>query len=210
MTPVDVLIPTYCRPIALALTLTSLISQAFTSFRVIVSDQTEDADAATDPGVSVPVRVLRASGHEVSLLKHLPRRGMAEQRQFLLDQCQAPLALFLDDDVLLGPHALQLLVATIEAERCGFVGSPVVGLSYAQDVRPDEQDIEFWDGPVRPEDVTPGSAAWERWRLHNAANVWHVQRRLGISHERPRTYRVAWVGGCVLYDVAALRAAGAF
>jgi hypothetical protein len=86
----------------------------------------------------------------------------------------------------------------------------VLGLSYDGDVRPEEEHIELWDGPVMPEDVRPGTPAWDRYRLHNAANLWHVQRRLGIPTERQRVYKVAWVGGCVLYDVDKLRRAGGY
>lgn len=40
----------------------------------------------------------------------------------------------------------------------------------------------------------------------NAANLHHLAARvLG-----KRTYRVAWIGGCVLYDVSCLRAVGGF
>ena len=58
----------------------------------------------------------------MTIRKHLPRRGMAEQRQFLLDSVQAPYALFLDDDVILEPDLLGRLVDTIAFYRCGFVG----------------------------------------------------------------------------------------
>ncbi|MEB3210637.1 MAG: glycosyltransferase [Leptolyngbyaceae bacterium] len=44
MPTIDVLIPTYNRPDALVVTLTSLCAQAYRDFRVIVSDQTEDQD----------------------------------------------------------------------------------------------------------------------------------------------------------------------
>jgi hypothetical protein len=30
--------------------------------------------------------------------------------------------------------------------------------------------------------------------------MYHVQKRLGLTPDAARTYRVAWVGGCVLYD----------
>jgi GT2 family glycosyltransferase len=43
MTPaVDILIPTCCRPAALAVTLISLCAQTFRDFCVVISDQTED------------------------------------------------------------------------------------------------------------------------------------------------------------------------
>ncbi len=208
--PIDVLIPTYNRPAALAVTLTSLVSQTFRRFRVIVSDQTEVADVADSDEIKAVVRVLRSHGNPVHLLKHLPRRGMAEQRQYLLDQARAPHVLFLDDDVILESFVIENMFNAIKEEGCGFVGAALVGLSYIKDVRPKEQAITFWEGPVRPEVVYRGSEAWERWPLHNAANLYHVQQRLHLSADNPKKYRVAWVGGCVLYDAAKLRDVGGF
>jgi GT2 family glycosyltransferase len=206
----DVLIPTYARPIALAVTLTSLALATLPDFRVVVSDQNDDMDMAAIPEIHAVMRVLRLHGHSIEIHKHVPRRGMAEQRQFLLDHSWEPYALFLDDDLIVEPDVPHRMLCAIQGQQCGFVGCPVIGLSYACDVRTDEQQIEFWEGRVEPESVRPGSAAWERYRLHNAANPLHVQRRLGLTRERQRLYRVAWVGGCVLYDVAKLRAAGGF
>ena len=208
---VDVLIPTYRRPVPLAVTLAWLVGQTFTSFRVVISDQSEDFDIAGDPAVVSVLRVLRALGREVEVHKHLPRRGMAEQRRFLLEQCRARYALFLDDDVILEPRVLERLVSVIEREGCGFAGGAVIGLSHLHDERPDEQQVELWGGRVEPEEVVPDGPGWERWRLHNAANPWHIQQRLGLStNSEPQAYRVAWVGGCVLDDVEALRDVGGF
>ncbi|WP_199320411.1 glycosyltransferase family 2 protein [Leptolyngbya sp. FACHB-261] len=207
---VDVLIPTYCRPVALAVTLTSLAAQTYRDFRLVISDQSEDLDPTKTGEVQAVVRLLRAHGHCVEIYKHLPRQGMAEQRQFLLDQANAPYSLFLDDDLLLEPWVVSQMVKAIQAENCGFVGSALSGLSFLGDVRPQEQSIEFWEGPVEPEVVQPGTPQWERYRLHNAANIYHLQERLGLSPEQPRKYRVAWVGGCVLYDTAKLRELGGY
>lgn len=207
---VDVLIPAYSRLGALAVTLATLAGQTFRDFRVVISDQTEDADAAATPEVVAVLRLLQAHGHPVEVHKHLPRRGMAEQRQFLLDRARAPYALFLDADLLLEPWVLAQMVRALREERCGFVGCAAPGLSFLQDVRPHEQHVEFWEGPVRPETVLPGTPAWERHRLHNGANLLHVAARLDLTPERPRRYKVAWVGACVLYDTACLRAAGGF
>lgn len=207
---VDVLIPSFNRPAALAVTLTSLAHQAFSDFRVIVSDQTEEYDVAALGEVLAPKRVLEAHGHEVRIVKHLPRRGMAEQRAFLLEQATAPYVLFLDDDLILEPWVIGNLVRAIEEEACGFVGSPVIGLSYVGDVRPHEQAIEFWDGPVRPEIIEPNGPGWERWKLHNAANIYHVQQQLSVTPGQQRKYKVAWVGACALYDTEKLRSAGGY
>jgi len=216
----DILIPTCRRPAALAVTLGSLCAQTLPGFGVVVSDQTEDSDPLSAGEVRAVVRLLRAQGRPVTLCKHLPRRGMAEHRQFLLDQARASYVLYLDDDVILEPDVVQRMLAVIEKEGCGLVGCGLIGLSYLDDVRPHEQSIEFWDGPVRPEEIRPGSPQWDRYRLHNAANLWHVQEQLGLgaapdhkAAQVPRPalrYRVAWIGGCVMYDRAKLRSVGGF
>ncbi len=210
MTDVDVLIPTLARPGALAVALTSLGSQTLRPLRVVISDQSEEAPAWEHPEVRAAVRYLRVRGNAVECHRHLPRRGIAEHRQSLLDRAEARHSLFLDDDVICEPDLLARLDRALRRERCGFVGSALIGLSYVEDVRPPQQHIELWDGPVEPEEVRPGSAAWDRAPLHAAANLWHVQQRLAIPREESRLYKVAWVGGCVLYDTEKLRAAGGF
>jgi hypothetical protein len=156
------------------------------------------------------LHILRAHGHVVEVQKHLPRRGLAEQRHFLLEQAMAPYCLFLDDDVFLEPYVLGLMVRVLETQKCGFTGSAVIGLSYLNDHRPHEQEHELWEGPVAPEVVTPDTSSWQRHRLHNAANLYHLQERLEASPEQPVCYKVAWIGGCVLYDTEKLRSVGGF
>jgi GT2 family glycosyltransferase len=190
-------------------TLAGLSAQTLPSFRVVVSDQSPHRESTSAPEVQTCVRLLRARGRQVELLQH-PRRGMAEQREFLLRQATAPYALFLDDDVLCEPNVLARLLRVMQQQRCGFVGAPLIGLSHLEDVRPHEQQVELWRGPVVPEPFGPDDERWQRHRLHNAANAWHVERRLQATDEVPVVYKVAWVGGCVLYDVAKLRDVGGF
>lgn len=207
---VDVLIPTRSRPVALAATLATLIGQTHRSFGVVVADQSDGAASFDTLETQAVVRLLQARGQPVRLLRNLPRRGLAQQRQFLLDQSAAPAVLFLDDDVLLEPDLLERLLQALHEAGCGFVGSAVIGLSYRDDERPSQQAIEFWNGPVQPETVVPGTAAWQRHLLHNAANLWHVQRQQLARRGGQRLYKVAWAGGCVLYDREKLRACGGF
>lgn len=210
MATVDILIPSYGRPAALAVTLCSLVGQTFRDSRVVISDQNEDEDVAARAEIKAVVRVLQAHGHEVEIYKHLPRRGMAEQRQFLLDQATAPYCLFIDDDVILEPEQVGRMLLALREEGCGFVGSALHGLSYLHDVRPHQEAIELWKGPVQPELVQPGTPQWERYHLHSAANLYHVQQRLCQTPEQQYRYKVAWVGGCVMYDTAKLREVGGF
>lgn len=207
---IDILIPTYCRPSALAVTLTSLCAQTFRDFRIVVSDQTEHEDAIATGEVQAAIRVLAAHGHEVKTHKHLPRRGIAEHRQFLFEQAVTPYTLFLDDDLILEPWTIASLMTVMQREQCGFVGAAVIGLSFRDDIRPHQQHVEFWQGGVQPEVVQSGTAAWERYKLHNAANLYHVQQQLAIAPDNPQAYKIAWVGGCVLYNVAKLRSVGGF
>lgn len=212
-TTIDVLIPTYCRPAALAVTLTSLCAQTYRDFRVVISDQSDRAEATTSLGageVQAAIRVLQARGVIVETHQHLPRRGIGEQRQFLLDQATAPYVLNLDDDLILEPWVIASLLTAIQEENCGFVGSACIGLSFRQDIRPHQQHIEFWQDPVQPEIVRPNTPAWKRYQLHNAANLYHVQQQLNLTPETMRKYRVAWIAGCILYDTAKLRSVGGF
>lgn len=202
---VTVLIPTYNRPDALSVTLTALTAQRFRDFEVVIADQGEEPVGENYTVRSI-YRLLEAHGNPVYLLRNLPRRGMAQQREFLLKKSAGDYSLFLDDDVILEPDALERLVGALEDEGCGFAGMGLIGLSYRDDVRPDEQHVELWQGPVRPERLRPGEGEWRRHLLHNAANLLHVAERMPGEHR----YKVAWVGGCVLYDTEKLRQAGGF
>ena len=216
MPTVDVLIPTCRRKAGLAVVLTSLLGQTFTDFDVTVSDQTADDEAYLDSiEIRTLVRALEWRGHRVTIHRHLPRRGLAEQRQFLLEQSRAPYVHFLDDDVLLDPPTMARMLETLQAEGCGFVGCAATGLDYLDDVRPHQQAIELWDGPVRPEPIgpetmQPGTPLWDRHLVNNAANPLHLERRLAPDGQVVR-YKIAWVGGAnVLYDRAKLLDVGGF
>jgi GT2 family glycosyltransferase len=208
---VDVLIPTLDRPSELAITLAGLAAQDDPAFRVVVSDQSRGASPWESAGVASMLRVLRAQGREVEQLRHLPRRGIAEHRQFLLDQARAELVLFLDDDVWLEPGTLTRMVTALSRLDCGFVGSAVQGLSYLDDVRPEEHAaFEPWSDRVEPETVRRDTAAFDRWPLHNAANLVHLAAERGLTGDDWLAYKIAWVGGCVLYRRDALIECGGF
>jgi len=198
MAVLEVLIPTYRRRAGLATTLAGLFGQTRRDFDVVISDQTEGESPLESAELVTLVRAFALRGQRVRAFRHLPRRGMAEQRQFLLDQSAAPYVLFLDDDLLLEPEVVDRMLRVIQEEGCGFVGCAPIGLSHVDDYRPHQHNLEVWEGPVRPEPYTFETVPWERHLAHNAANPLH----LGWKHAGRGVvrYKVAWVGACVLYD----------
>jgi GT2 family glycosyltransferase len=207
---VDVLVPTRDRPCALAVTLAGLAGQEFGDFRVVLSDQSEDPSWSSGE-VRATLRLLEHRRIPVQRTMNLPPRGMAQQRAHLLAHARGRYALFVDDDVWLEPVALRRLVEAMAELRCGFVGAAVQGLSFVDDLRPHQHvPYEEWKDGVRPERVRRGGPEWERWQLHNAANLVHIAADRGLSGMDWRAYKVAWVGACVLYDRAKLLDCGGF
>ncbi|NHC14490.1 glycosyltransferase family 2 protein [Motilibacter deserti] len=208
--PVDVLLPTAGRPGPLAVTLAGLLAQGL-RFRLVVSDQTDGAPAYESEEAAATLRVLRLRGIEVELHWRPERRGVAEQRDFLLSCARSDYVLFLDDDVLLEPGTLRRMTDAIQELSCGFVGMAPSGLTHLEDVRPHEQEaFELWDDKVLPERVRKGMPEWERWRLHNAANVVHLGQRVDVPDRGWVAYKVAWIAACVLFRTDALRAVGGY
>lgn len=206
---VDVLIPTAGRVAALAATLAGLSAQTV-PVRVVVSDRSADGAAAGACEVRSVAAVMGRRGSPVELVRHPVRRGPAEHRHALLGRARAPHVLLLDDDVLLEPDAVERLHRAILRAGCGFVGFGPIGMSHRDDERPAEQVLEVWRGPVTPELVTPDGPGWDRHRLHGAANLLHAAAALGLGPGDDVLYRVAWIGGCVMYDRRALLEAGGF
>ncbi|MDQ6741081.1 MAG: glycosyl transferase [Actinomycetota bacterium] len=188
-----------------------LAAQDEPDFAVIISDQ---SDATVDwghPAVAAMIRVLRAQGRAVRTSRHLPRRGMAEHRQYLLGLAVARRVLFLDNDVWLEPNSMNRMNEALQDLGCGFVGMAVQGLSHLADIRPDEQTaFEPWEGRVQPERIRRAEPSFQRWPLHNAANPAHMAASLKLGPDQWLAYRIAWVGGCVLFDRLALVACGGF
>lgn len=207
---IHILIPTYKRVKALAVTLTSLYYQTGKSFDIVISDQSPGNMLEEDQTIQTIKRLLEIKGHKVKILKNLPAAGMAQQRQFLLDQSTSKYSLFIDDDLILDDFVVKNMKQTLEKEAIGFVGCAVIGLSYKNDIRPHQQEIEFWQNEILPETIIPKSVEWERYRIHNAANIYHIEQKFSATPDNPIPYKVAWVGGCVMYDTEKLREIGGF
>jgi glycosyltransferase involved in cell wall biosynthesis len=206
MASLDILIPTRNRLQSLVMTLAGVAEQEIGDVHVVVSDQSDES-LRESAVVKALLRVIEARGGEVEWHER-EARGIAEQRDFLLGRASADAVLFLDDDVLMEPWVARRLLEALRVERCGFVGAFPAGLSWDSDVRPSQERIEYWDGPVRPEVVEPGTERWELWQLHRAANLHHVEQRLAPGEHR--LYKVTWCAACVLYDREKLLDVGGF
>jgi GT2 family glycosyltransferase len=207
MVSVDILLPTYNRLESLIMCLSGIAGQTFSTFRLIVSDQS-DEPVCDRPVIQSLLRVIEARGATVEWHYREPSQGIAEQRDFLLGRSAAQYVLYLDDDVWMVPTVLQTMVDTIQKEGVGFVGAFPNGLSYRDDIRPHQQHIEFWESDVKPEAIRPDTPEWDRNVLHRAANLHHVS--LLIPKGERRLYKVAWIAACILYDREKLLEIGGF
>ena len=207
MASVDVLLPTYNRLTSLVMTLSGVAAQTRTDLHVIVADQSQDP-VEQEPVIQTLRRVIEARGGSVAWHTRPQVNGIVEQRDFLLRQATAGAVLYLDDDVFMEPGVVERLLKALQEQRCGFVGAFPAGLSHREDVRPEQQLVDYWDGPVQPEVVEPDTPQWERWQLHRAANLYHASR--SIPPGEFRLYKVAWIASCILYDRAKLLEVGGF
>ena len=207
MARVDILLPTCDRLSSLIMTLSGVAAQTLSDVHVVVADQSSEP-AREDPVVEAVLRVIEARGGSYEWHYRVPSSGITEQRDFLLKCATADSVLYLDDDVFMEPWVLERLVSVLHAQGCAFAGAFPAGLTYRSDVRPQQQVLDYWQGPVRPEAVDPDSPYWERWNLHRAANLWHAG--LSLPAGQFRLYKVAWIASCILYDRRKLLEVGGF
>ena len=207
MATVDVLLPTYDRLTSLIMTLSGVAAQTLTDLRVIVADQGQEP-VEQEQVIQTLRRVIEGRGGSVEWHTRPQINGIVEQRDFLLRRATADAVLYLDDDVFMEPWVVERLLETLQVQHCGFVGAFPAGLSHRDDVRPQQQVVDYWDGPVQPEVVEPDSPQWERSQLHRAANLYHLSRSLPPGEFR--LYKVAWIASCILYDRAKLLEVGGF
>ncbi len=190
------------------MTLSGVASQSVTELQVVVSSQGRHK-AESSPVARALERVIQARGGSVEW-HHREPRGITEQRHFLLGRAQAEAVLFVDDDIFMEPFVIENLLSVLQTDGCGFAGAFPAGLTFVDDVRPEQQKVELWEGPVQPETIEKDGPGWERWHLHRAANLYHVARKLALPSGEFLRYKVAWVGSCVLYSREKLLAVGGF
>ena len=174
------------------------------------SDQS-DTPVAEEPVVQALLRVIEARGGSYEWHYRPPSQGIAEQRDFLLRQATADAVLYLDDDVWMEPWVLETHAAPAsirECRACGFVGAFPAGLTFRDDVRPEQQEIEFWEGRCSPRSSS-------RTRPNGSAGTCTGRRTSSMQPKRlppgaVRLYKVAWVASCILYDRQKLLDVGGF
>ena len=218
---IDVLIPTRGRPVELATTLAGLAAQ---TGRGVPGDDLRpvrrrpllgDAVGVDGDPLAAPARDLGWTLH-----RHLPPRGMAEQRAFLLSCASAPAVLYLDDDVWLEPGVLARLHRALGELGCGVVGRGDAGARARRGPAAARGDVvravgragvarRRWSrtgraGSAGACTTPPTGCTWpSRWTSTGPG-------RPTPSPESYVPYKVAWAAGCVLFDRAALVEAGGF
>lgn len=204
---VDILLPTYNRLSSFIMILSGIASQTLTNLHVIIADQSQQPTEHSQEVQSL-LRVIEARGGTIEYYWRPPIHGIAEQRDFLLNRATAQNVLYLDDDVFMEPWVIEKLLEVLQREQCGFVGAFPAGLSHRDDIRPQQQIVEYWEGPVHQEAIDPSSPQWERWQLHRAANLYHISQSLKPGEFR--LYKVAWIASCILYNRKKLLEVGGF
>jgi hypothetical protein len=191
--------------------LTSLLGQTLTDFDVIISSQTgPNQDYLDNVEIQTLVQALSLRGQRVTLLRHLPRRGLAEHRQFLLEQSHAPYVHFLDDDVLLDPMVMERMLGIIRYEGCGFVGCRRSGYSSFMTSCHTSCATSNHGRNRSAQSRSPQTLSRGNGIVNNAANPLHLEQQYCRAGQIVR-YKVAWVGGVnVLYDRAKLLSVGGF
>jgi GT2 family glycosyltransferase len=142
MARTDILLPTCERLASLVMTLGGPAAQTVRDVRVVIADQS-DHPVADDPVVQTLGRVIEERGGAVEWHHRPPLHGIAEHRDFLLQQATAGTVLYLDDDVLMESRVLERLLTILGNEGCAFVGAFPAGLSHRDDLRPEQQKIDY-------------------------------------------------------------------
>ena len=131
MATVDVLIPTFNRPVLLRKAVESVLAQTFQDFRVLIWDDasTTRPDLPDDP--------------RIECHRSEKNYGVASSRNSLFDLVEAPYACFLDDDDTCHPQRLEKQLELIQETDCDVV------LCWIQWVKQGEQPVQNWKSKGR-------------------------------------------------------------
>jgi len=110
---IDVLIPTADRPDVIGLCLMSLASQTVTPDRVIVYDN-GSISIMSDYKNRMIWDILTEKGIEMIYLRKNKRSGLSRAREVLLKQVQSNDFMPLDDDALLEPNYIEMLIKVLD------------------------------------------------------------------------------------------------
>jgi hypothetical protein len=153
--------------------------------------------------------MLAGQGRRIRTTRHLPRRGLAEHRAVMLAASSAPFSLFCDDDAWLEPGVVGRLHEAIVELGAGWSARPSRPVLPARPPTGRARTVRAVVGPSGARADRARAAGVATLDLHNAANPVHLARRHLRPDERWLAYKIAWVGGCVLYERAVLDAVGA-
>jgi len=96
--------------------------------------------------VQAVLRVLRAHGHTIDIHKHLPRRGIAEQRSFV--RAGAGEYFLSWTTTILEPDVVERMLIAIQEEGCGLLAAPLLGLAILMMSAPMSRKSSFGIGQL--------------------------------------------------------------
>ena len=111
MSEITVAMPTYNRPSGLTTALNSVLSQTFTNFTILVSD-----NASTDQNVSDVIESFVKKDNRVRSFRQENNIGPCQNFIYLSKQAESQYLIFLADDDVWPPHHLERLVSCMNEQ----------------------------------------------------------------------------------------------
>ena len=140
--PVDIIIPTRNRQDLAADTIGLLLQQDYSPFRIIVADQSD----------SPSERILAIAAHDSRLVYHVAAsRGLTNGRNEALTLAQAPVVIFVDDDIIPEPDFIRGHVSVYaDPIVAGAVGAITERRMEMQRPVPSDKTgrINWWTGEI--------------------------------------------------------------
>jgi GT2 family glycosyltransferase len=168
---VEVVVPTKNRYEFLSLLLHSLTNQTYDNWDVLIVDDSDKPINMTQlPFVSPLLNYMRNNDHEWRVLFGA-KAGPHKCHQIALDNAKQNLLLRVDDDCLMSPNFIEILVNLItEKEHCSAVGGLVIdpNLRILEQVAPENwKELKEFSGKIWEENGKP---------CHSPALQWLVPR----------------------------------
>lgn len=186
MSKIAVCIPTRQdnnEPTTLGYPLISLALQSFQDFSVYIHDE-GNRDIFADRNIRLILNLLAMKGSSVNYSRSLDRHGVAFARRKMLSLIKdEPYLLWLDDDMIIEPSAINALVTMIESNPCiGFVQGTKKELDPLRKYYQDINQLNSDTVPSNPIRIYFGDAAFLLMRTNVLRHIdWELITRYPVD-----------------------------